>query len=42
MIVEHPFGTIKRVWDAGYYLTRLRERNYGNSVDVSLTTLSGQ
>jgi len=22
MIVEHPFGTIKRVWDAGYYLTR--------------------
>lgn len=22
MIVEHPFGTIKHVWDAGYYLTR--------------------
>lgn len=25
MIVEHPFGTIKRGWDAGYYLTRTIE-----------------
>lgn len=25
MIVEHPFGTIKHVWDAGYYLTRGKE-----------------
>jgi hypothetical protein len=22
MIVEHPFGTIKHLWGAGYYLTR--------------------
>ncbi len=22
MIVEHPFGTIKRTMDAGYFLTR--------------------
>lgn len=25
MIVEHPFGTIKHIWDAGYYLTRGKE-----------------
>jgi len=25
MIVEHPFGTIKRSWGAGYYLTRTIE-----------------
>ncbi len=22
MIVEHPFGTIKHTWSAGYFLTR--------------------
>lgn len=26
MIVEHPFGTIKRWWDGGYFLTRGIER----------------
>ncbi len=26
MIVEHPFGTSKRGWDAGYYLTRRLEK----------------
>ena len=25
MIVEHPFGTIKHIWDAGYFLTRGKE-----------------
>ena len=25
MFVEHPFGTIKHIWDAGYFLTRGKE-----------------
>jgi hypothetical protein len=34
MIVEHPFGTIKRWWDSGYFLTR----GLGNvSTETALT-----
>jgi len=37
MIVEHPFGTIKHVWDAGYYLTRGKE---SVSTETALTYLA--
>ncbi len=36
MIVEHPFGTIKQVWSAGYFLTKNIE---GVTAEVSLSCL---
>jgi len=37
MIVEHPFGTIKRAWSASYFLTR-RKRSV--SAEIALSFLS--
>lgn len=37
MIVEHPFGTIKRSWDAYYFLTR---RRISVSSEIALSFLS--
>jgi hypothetical protein len=37
MIVEHPFGTIKRSWDAYHFLTR---RKISVSVEISLSYLA--
>ncbi len=37
MIVEHPFGTIKRCMDAGYLLTKGKENV---KAEVALTFLS--
>jgi len=37
MIVEHPFGTIKRGWDAGYFLTR---RTENVTTETALTYLA--
>jgi len=37
MIVEHPFGTIKNIWDAGYFLTRGKE---SVTAEVALSYLS--
>lgn len=34
MIVEHPFGTIKRCWDAYYFLTR-RKRSVSTEISLS-------
>ena len=36
MIVEHPFGTIKRTMDAGYYLCRGMESVVGETSLVLL------
>ncbi|MEW9121346.1 MAG: transposase [Thermotaleaceae bacterium] len=37
MLVEHPFGTIKRSWGAYYFLTR---RKISVSAEISLAFLS--
>ena len=37
MIAEHPFGTIKNIWDAGYFLTRGKE---SVTAEVALSYLS--
>lgn len=37
MIAEHPFGTIKRGWDAGYFLTRQTENV---STETALTYMA--
>lgn len=37
MIVEHPFGTIKRAWGASYFLTR---RKASVSAEIALSFLS--
>lgn len=37
MIVEHPFGTIKRSWGAYYFLTK---RKISVSVEISLSFLA--
>lgn len=37
MLVEHPFGTIKRSWDAGYFLTRGKA---AVTAEISLTYLA--
>lgn len=37
MIVEHPFGTIKRAWGAYYFLTK---RKVGVTAELSLTFLA--
>jgi transposase len=37
MIVEHPFGTIKRAWGASYFLTR---RKASVSAEIALSLLS--
>jgi len=37
MIVEHPFGTIKRAWGASYFLTR---RKVSVSAEVALSFLA--
>ncbi len=37
MIVEHPFGTIKRAWGASYFLTR---RKHSVSAEIALSFLS--
>jgi len=37
MIVEHPFGTIKRVWGASYFLTR---RKFSVSAEIALSFLA--
>jgi len=37
MIVEHPFGTIKRSWDAYYFLTKGK---ISVTVEIGLSFLS--
>jgi hypothetical protein len=36
-LVEHPFGTIKRAWNQGYFLTKGQE---SVNAEMSLTVLA--